>query len=146
VTQLDADAVLAANAGLYASVEEGDLDRMSALWVDGPDGESATCVHPGCPPVRGRSAVLRSWAMIMANTTYIQFFLTDVRAELSGDTAIVTCAENVLTAVDTELGGGQAVSTNVFRRTPEGWRLWLHHASPVLRDEESAEPEGEAEG
>ena len=28
--------------------------------------------------------------------------------------------------------GGRAVATNVFRRTTDGWRLWVHHASPVL--------------
>ena len=33
------------------------------------------------------------------------------------------------------LAGGRAVATNVFRRTPDGWRLWLHHASPVLTRE-----------
>ena len=145
MTQVDIDAVLAANAELYQAVEEADFDRISALWIDGPGGESAICVHPGWPPVRGRSAVLRSWAVIMANTPYIQFFLTDVRAEMAGDTAIVTCGENILTAIDADLGGGQVVSTNVFRRTPDGWRLWLHHASPLLRGEEPAEPGGEAE-
>jgi len=29
-------------------------------------------------------------------------------------------------------GGGKAVATNVFVRTPAGWRLWIHHASPVM--------------
>ena len=29
-------------------------------------------------------------------------------------------------------GGGKAVATNVFVRTPNGWRLWIHHASPVV--------------
>jgi hypothetical protein len=29
----------------------------------------------------------------------------------------------------------------VFRRTADGWRLWSHHASPVLT--ESADDEGE---
>jgi len=24
------------------------------------------------------------------------------------------------------------VATNVFVRTSDGWRLWIHHASPVL--------------
>jgi ketosteroid isomerase-like protein len=139
VTQLDVDEVLAANAGLYAAVEEGDFDRMAALWVDGPNAESALCVHPGWSPVRGRSAVLRSWAVIMANTSYIQFFLTDVRAEMAGETAVVTCGESILTAVDDDLGGGQAVATNVFRRTSAGWRLWIHHASPVLRGEDPAD-------
>jgi ketosteroid isomerase-like protein len=141
VTSLDVDAVLAANAELYAAFEAGDFDRMSDLWVDGRGAESAMCVHPGWPPVLGRSAVLRSWAVIMANTTYIQFFLTDVRAELVGETAVVTCGENVLTAVDDDLGGGQVVATNVFRRTPAGWRLWIHHASPVLRGEDAHGPD-----
>jgi len=53
-----------------------------------------------------------------------------------GDVASVTCTENVLTAdEDTgpdSFGGAKAVATNVFVRTPEGWRLWIHHASPVL--------------
>ena len=30
--------------------------------------------------------------------------------------------------------GGQVVTTNVFRRTPDGWRALVHHASPVLSD------------
>jgi len=136
MTQLDIDEVLAANAELYTAVEEADFDRMAALWVDGPSADSALCVHPGWPPVLGRSAVLRSWAVIMANTTYIQFFLTDVRAEMAAEIAVVTCGESILTAVDDDLGGGQVVATNVFRRTPQGWRLWIHHASPVLRAED----------
>jgi hypothetical protein len=39
------------------------------------------------------------------------------------------------------LAGGRAVATNVFRRTTGGWRLWLHHASPVLTRDQ---PEGMA--
>ena len=37
------------------------------------------CVHPGWPPVPRPGQVLRSWALVMAGTPYIQFFLTDVR-------------------------------------------------------------------
>ena len=138
----EAEAVREANAELYAAVEAGDLDRLSRLWVEAPYAASVTCVHPGWPSLRGRDEVLRSWAMIMANTSYIQFFLTDVEVELSGDVAVVTCAENILTAVgddsendaadDTALAGGKVMATNVFRRVGEQWRLWLHHGSPVL--------------
>ena len=39
-----------------------------------------SCVHPGWPVLTGRGEVLRSYALIMANTEYIQFFLTDVRS------------------------------------------------------------------
>lgn len=148
----DAGAVEAANAQLYEAVEAGDLDRMGALWVDGPLGETAICVHPGSPTIRGRSAVLRSWALIMANTTYIQFFLTDVDVSAAGDVAVVTCAENILTAADEGAGGGadegagtgfaapgRVVATNVFRRTGEQWRLWVHHASPVIAPREESQ-------
>jgi hypothetical protein len=90
--------------------------------------------------VRGTPAINRSWALIMANTPYIQFFLTDVEVSVlrAGDreVASVTCTENVLTAdehTDHDVfGGAKAVATNVFVRTPDRWRLWIHHASPVL--------------
>jgi uncharacterized protein (TIGR02246 family) len=118
------------NAELYAAFESGDLDRMSSLWDDADD---VVCVHPGWPMLRGRAGVLRSWALIMANTSYIQFFLTDVTASVRGDLAVVTCTENILTAVeDDDSGDSRAVATNVFRRRDGRWRLWVHHGSPVL--------------
>jgi ketosteroid isomerase-like protein len=126
------------NDELYAAIEAGDLDRMGRVWLDHPHHQDVICVHPGWPPIQGRDQVLRSWAAIMANTSYIQFFLTDVQITVAGDVGVVTCAENILTAVgdaDTEssaLSGGHVVATNVFRRTEGGWRLWVHHASPVL--------------
>jgi ketosteroid isomerase-like protein len=84
---------------------------------------------------------MRSWSVLMANTSYIQFFLTGVTAEVQGDFAVVTCEENILTGIEDPeggLGGSQKVlATNVFRRRAKGWRLWLHHASPVLAPSES---------
>jgi ketosteroid isomerase-like protein len=139
----DERAVLFANAALYDAFETADLDLMEALWLDGPGAEDVICVHPGWPPLRGRAQVLRSWAMIMANTTNISFVLTDIDATVDGDVAVVTCAENILTGMPeapelstalaaTALSGGRVAATNVFRRTASGWRLWVHHASPVL--------------
>ncbi len=51
-------------------------------------------------PVRGSGAVARSWALVMASISYIQFILTDVEVSLRGDVATVTCTENVLTGDD----------------------------------------------
>jgi ketosteroid isomerase-like protein len=78
----------------------------------------------------------------MANTDYIQFFLTDVHVSVTGDTALVTCTENILSGGPAptdgaELGplvGQLVVATNVFRRTSDGWKMWSHHASPVLAE------------
>ncbi len=134
--------VEAANAALYAALEAGDLDALTDVWVSGADADDvsgAVCVHPGWPALRGRASVLRSYALIMAHTEYIQFFLTDVTVELLGDVALVTCTENILSGGEAEeegelgpLVGGRVVSTNLFRRTGDGWRLWSHHGSPVL--------------
>jgi ketosteroid isomerase-like protein len=132
----DRRAVEAVNTTFYEAFESADLDTMQDLWLDDPE---TLCVHPGALPVRGTPAINRSWALIMANTPYIQFFLTDVEVSVREDVASVTCTENVLTGDASTgpdaFGGGRAVATNVFVRTPAGWRLWIHHASPVLSAE-----------
>ena len=130
---MDHREVEAVNAAFYQAFESADLDTMLDLWLEDPE---TLCVHPGALPVRGTSAINRSWALIMANTPYIQFFLTDVEVSVLAGVASVTCTENVLTGDDRTgpdaFGGARAVATNVFVRTEQGWRLWIHHASPVL--------------
>ena len=129
----DVAAVDAVNAAFYAAFEAADLDAMNQLWIE---DDEALCIHPGALPVKGSASIGRSWALIMANTPYIQFFLTDVEVSVLGDAASVTCTENVLTADEStdegSFAGAKAVATNVFVRTGEGWRLWIHHASPVM--------------
>jgi ketosteroid isomerase-like protein len=136
----DAEAVASANAELYAAFEAGDVDRMEAVWDLGDD---IRCVHPGWPPLVGRSRVLRSWSVIMANTAYIQFFLTGVEVTVDGDLAVVACEENILTAVADAEGGlsesAKVVATNLFRRRGDRWRLWMHHGSPVIEPSGSSE-------
>ncbi|MFJ7947334.1 nuclear transport factor 2 family protein [Streptomyces sp. NPDC096354] len=143
----DIAAVEQANTAFYEAMERGDLDELTALWLPGED-LTISCVHPGWPVLTGRGEVLRSYALIMANTEYIQFFLTDVGVSMTGDTALVTCTENILSGGPAEDGGelgplvGQlVVATNVFRRTADGWKLWSHHGSPVLADSDDDDDE-----
>jgi ketosteroid isomerase-like protein len=128
-----AASVESVNQAFYTAFETGDLDAMRALWLDRDD---TVCIHPGGEAVRGAGPVGRSWALVMAHTPYIQFFLTDVAVSVAAEVASVTCTENILTGDEStgpsEFGGGKAVATNLFLRTPEGWRLWVHHSSPVL--------------
>ncbi len=149
------DAVEAANQAFYDAVETADLDALERLLLGGAAGEGVSVVHPGWPVLRGRGHVLRSYALIMANTDYLQFFLTDVEVAVAGDTALVTCTENILSGGPAEpdgsageLVGGLVVATNVFRRTGHGWRMWSHHGSPVLSEgaegaDDQAAPPGE---
>jgi len=140
---VDTAAVETANQAFYTAIESADLDRMTEIWAEDFGDSLVSCVHPGWTQLSGRAAVLRSWALIMANTTYIQFVLTDVNTRVLGDTAVLTCVENILTAGeegDASFAAGKVVASNVYIKTPQGWRLWMHHSSPVLQsDEEEAE-------
>ncbi|GAA4906962.1 nuclear transport factor 2 family protein [Streptomyces coeruleoprunus] len=136
----DTEAVERANTAFYEAMERGAFEELSDLWLTERYGE-VSCVHPGWPVLSGRGEVLRSYALIMANTEYIQFFLTDVKVSVTADTAVVTCTENILSGGPAEEGaelgplvGQLVVATNVFRRTPDGWKVWSHHASPVLAE------------
>ncbi|GEB51559.1 MULTISPECIES: nuclear transport factor 2 family protein [Streptomyces] len=153
--ETDTEAVEAANTALYEAVEQGDIEALSRLWLEDEEvgGSGVSVVHPGWPVLTGRGEVLRSYALIMANTDYIQFFLTDVEVSVQGDTALLTCTENILSGGPAEadgtagpLVGGLVVATNVFRRSADGaWKVWSHHGSPVLVEREDDE-EGEDDG
>ncbi|MEU7133163.1 nuclear transport factor 2 family protein [Streptomyces sp. NPDC046261] len=150
----DSERVELANTALYEAVERGDTAAMDRLWLNVP-GTEVSCVHPGWPVLRGRNEVLRSYALIMASTDYIQFFLTDVEVTVAGDTAMVTCTENILSGAPAEnegelgpLVGQLVVATNVFRRSGDEWKVWSHHGSPVLagREEEDEDEPGNSGG
>lgn len=126
----DEAAVEAANAEFYAAFEAADLARMRNVWLD---DDSASCVHPGWRVLHGTSRIMRSWAVIFANTPYIQFFLTDVDVKVFGEVAVVRCVEGILTSLADAEGDASVAATNVFVRADEGWRLWVHHGSPVVQ-------------
>jgi ketosteroid isomerase-like protein len=136
-------AVEAANEELYAAFEAGDLDRMAALWVDGMDGAMVKCVHPGGQIIRGIEPVLRSWALVMANSDELQFILMDVETVVQGEMATVTCTEIILhpSGGPDPFASSHAVATNGFVRVDGRWRMWLHHASPVMSAAEGSDPD-----
>ncbi|MBB4929249.1 ketosteroid isomerase-like protein [Lipingzhangella halophila] len=136
------DRVAEVNAQFYEAIENGDLDLMQRVWADEDDAPDLVCVNPGWPLLRGRAEIMRAWALFMANVPYIQYVLTETTIGVSGETAMVTCEENVLTAEEDTPGfiaGGQVVTTNLFVHTAHGWRMWSHHASPVLLDDADEE-------
>ena len=106
---------------------------MTALWLP---GEATLCVHPGFGPVRGTATILRSWALVMAQASYVQYVLTDEVVDVHGDTAVVSCIENVLSAgrrtPKESFDGGRGVATHVLQRAGDGeWLLVARHASPL---------------
>lgn len=139
IPEIDRDeaAVRAANSAYYAAFEALDLDAMSAVWEH---SDRVSVTHPGWPMLRGWARVAGSWEAIFANTAYIQFVLTDEVVVVQGDVAWITVAENLLqssgsadgAAADIgDLSGALVAATNLYTRTDEGWRIAVHHGSPV---------------
>jgi ketosteroid isomerase-like protein len=131
LTDQIADQVLAANRAFYDAFEALDMDRMAACWSS---AEDVACLHPGGPWQRGWDEVREGWEAIMANTGYIEFEIAGAAVTLVDPVAWVTCIERITTA---GAGGAPAIAeiaaTNLFVLDASGWRIALHHASPVVR-------------
>ncbi len=123
-TDADIDAVLAANRAFYDAHEERDLVAMAAVWDHGPQ---TVCIHPGWPILRGWAQIEESWRRIFGGPGRNQFIVTNEVVAAAGDVAWVTLDENL---VD-QFAAGTVAATNTFVRTPDGWRMVLHHGSPV---------------
>jgi ketosteroid isomerase-like protein len=122
----DEEAVLSANQAFYDAFEAGDLDAMSDVWEH---SDRVVCTHPGWATLRGWAAVSGSWFALFHNGQHLQFIVTAQHAQVLGDTAVVTCDENLLG----QGASGTVAALNLFVRDSGAWKLLAHHGSPVAR-------------
>jgi ketosteroid isomerase-like protein len=110
----------------YRAFERGDLAAMMAVWGD---GDELLCIHPMGPALRGHEAVEASWRDILSGGVEMRFSIEPVHAYQTADTVVRVVIEHIAVA-----GGKRVapmVSTNLYRHTAQGWRLFVHHASPA---------------
>ena len=117
----------AAEAAFYAAFETRSLDAMMAVWAS---DDSIACIHPMAAPLNGRTAVAAGWRSMFEAA--VQF---RVQVELAHE---IREAGQVIRIVREYLVVGQEaeprppiLATNVYRRETDGWRMVLHHASPL---------------
>src|SRR5262249_8186143 len=118
-----ADAALA----FYQAFEAKDIDAMMATWAE---DEEIVCVHPGGTRLVGYEAVRAGWDQLFAGETRLSFRLDQVIVIETVGMAMQSAVEHVTVGSDGSPRGA-AVCTNVFLRTPSGWRMVMHHAAPV---------------
>lgn len=116
----DRDAVLFANDAFYRAFADRDLKAMEKLWSD---KLPVCCLHPGWGPVFDLQEILKSWAAILMNPASPEIKCRDARAHVYGDVASVICFE--------ELPAGTLVTTNIFHREENVWKMIHHQAGPT---------------
>ena len=111
----------------YQAFETRDIDAMMATWAE---DEDIVCVHPGGTRMVGYDAVRAGWEQLFSSETRLTFRLDQIVVIETVGLAMQSAVEHITLGKDGSPRGA-AICTNVFLRTPSGWRLVMHHASPA---------------
>jgi ketosteroid isomerase-like protein len=115
-----------AENAFYEAFQRGDLDGMMAVWAE---DEDIICVHPGGPRLCGQDQVRASWAQIFAGDARARVEVTEQVAVTGMMIAVHSVHERFV--VDGSPSPVPILATNVYLRAAAGWRMIVHHASPL---------------
>ena len=116
-----------AEAAFYGAFEARSLDSMMAVWAD---DDSIACIHPLAAPLNGRVAVAAGWRSIFEAAGQFRVQVEIAHEIHEADQVIRIVREYLIIGQETD-PRPPILATNVFRRQADGWRLVLHHASPL---------------
>ena len=129
----DEQEIANANLAFYRAFESLDIKRMEAVWASSSEIQ---CGHPGWRMLRGWGPVMESWKRIFDNTPTMRFTLTDVKIEVRGDIGWATLYENLNSSIQGQNYSAAILTTNMFQKTAEGWRMILHHGSSISQPDD----------
>lgn len=113
-------------AQFYDALQHGDIDKLMAVWAE---DEDIVCVHPGGPRLVGAGAIRAAFEALFAAGP-VRVEAKRVRRVETLSSAVHSVVE--LVRLQTADGPREAhvLATNVYIKTPYGWRMVCHHASP----------------
>ncbi|MDD5298671.1 MAG: nuclear transport factor 2 family protein [Rhodocyclaceae bacterium] len=116
-----------AESAFYDALERADLDAMMGVWAG---DDEVVCIHPGGPRLTGFPAVRDAWAQVFKGVKR----LSVRRVALVQTQALMMAVHSVvqyISSPDDKRAMPPVVATNVYRRAADGWRLLMHHSSPM---------------
>jgi ketosteroid isomerase-like protein len=109
----------------YDALARADIEALMSLWAD---DEEIVCVHPGTPRLVGHAAIRESWeAIFERGGVYIQ--PVQLHATQNPMMAVHSVIEKITRSVNQLQDDLHVIATNVYLKTPMGWRIVTHHAS-----------------
>ncbi len=109
----------------YEALDAADGEAVVDLWLDDDD---VVCIHPGGPRLTGYAAVKSSWTAILANGP-VHARCVLVKSLETPTVALHNVVEEVVVGEGTKQQVVSVLATNVYVKTPAGWKMVLHHAS-----------------
>jgi ketosteroid isomerase-like protein len=116
-----------AEAAFYDALARSDLDAMMSVWSE---DEEIVCIHPGGPRIVGLEAIREVWRQILSGGARLEIDITQNVVSGNAMVAVHSVFENIRIAGESARPQPIA-ATNVFMRGALGWRMVMHHASPV---------------
>jgi ketosteroid isomerase-like protein len=113
-----------AEAAFYDALGRADIDALMALWAE---DEEIVCVHPGAPRLVGHASIRASWEAIFERGGV---HIRPVHRHATQN--LMMAVHNVVEEIKRTGSESQDIhvlATNVYLKTPHGWRIVAHHAS-----------------
>jgi ketosteroid isomerase-like protein len=115
----------------YEALEGADVETVVDLWLDDDD---VCCVHPGGGRLIGYAAIKASWTTILANGP-VRIRATLTKSLDTPTVALRSVVEEVVVTQGRKQQVAHVIATNAYVKTPAGWKMIMHHASPAPSDE-----------
>jgi ketosteroid isomerase-like protein len=109
-------------AAFYDALNRADIEALMLLWADDDD---VVCIHPGGARLHGIAAIHASWQVLFEHGPLA------LRPMQPRETHTLMSAVRTVIEGPAVSDGAAAhrVATNVYSKTPHGWRIVLHHVS-----------------
>lgn len=128
----------------YEAIESGDLERLMTVWSE---DDEIVCLHPNGHRLVGHLQIRDSWRTILGSGRRLQVRVARAVRWQGAMLAVHSVIETL--QVDDEAGSVPVAATNIYVRGATGWRMLVHHASPLAADpggEPGEPPEPDADG
>ncbi len=124
----DEKQILEVNNRFYEALGSRDIELMRTVFVQ---NKRAGCTHPGWIMLEGWDAIMQSWENVFDPKDTLDVRLHNLTVDIVGDSAWVTCVQEIIYIKREPMMMNVSISTNIFERTESGWLMVIHQASPI---------------
>ena len=128
----------------YDALEEGDPDKVLAVWADSDD---ISCLLPMYPLIQGRKDIAELFTRLFSQGQGVALTVAHLHWMQTEDVAVHQVSENIQHPPPDRPRPPPFYGTNIYRKLDGGWRLIMHLNAPMpapLQHQREAPRNGQA--